>query len=86
MDSARVKTEAVWVWAPAAPAKIRSGRHAVLGWVHESPDEVGAGFHAFVLGARVGVRPLEFLDFLVSPIGLDLCNDNLSMARRRRGG
>lgn len=80
---ADVRAETAWVWAPAAPAKMRSGRHAILGWVHESPDEVGVGVHAFVLGARVGARPLEFLDFLVSPVGLDLCNDNLTWAERR---
>lgn len=78
-----MKSKGVGVLSYDLESKIRSGRYYVMGVVAESVDEVGAGFHAFVLGARVGVRPLEILDFLVCPFGLDLCNDSKSLAQRQ---
>jgi hypothetical protein len=63
-------------------AKARGGRWAAQGILFESPDEVGVGAHLFVIGARVGVRPLEFVDLLASFVGLDLLHDNLSWRQR----
>jgi uncharacterized membrane protein len=61
----------------------RGGKDAAMAWMAESADEVGVGFHLFVVGARIGVRPLEILDFLTAPFGLDICNDNLSVKQRK---
>lgn len=79
----RARSSAVGILSHGLERKARSGRYYVMGVAAESVDEVGAGLHAFVLGARVGIRPLEILDFLVSPVGLDLCNDNTSLAERQ---
>ena len=59
-------------------AKLRSSRHAPLHYIMESPDEVGLGAHLFVVGARAGVRPWEFVDLLANFVGLDPCKDNTS--------
>jgi hypothetical protein len=75
--NANVKAKGVAALVWGAPSK------AMLGWPMESVDEFGVGFHAFVLGARVGVRPLELADFLVAPFGLDLCDDNRSWQMRQ---
>lgn len=77
------RSNAVGILSHGLERKARSGGYYVMGVAAESVDEVGAGLHAFVLGARVGIRPLEILDFLVCPVGLDLCNDNTSLAERQ---
>ena len=67
----------------ALPAKLKSGRNAAMGLIGESTDEVGVGLHVFVVGFRIGVRPVEFVDFLTSPFGLDLADDDLSWQQRK---
>lgn len=61
--------------------KMRSD-YSVTGVNMETADEIGAGFHLFVFGFRVGFRPLEVADFLTSWFGLDLAGDDLSAHER----
>ncbi|HAK94562.1 MAG TPA: hypothetical protein DCM87_06070 [Planctomycetes bacterium] len=82
-NSIEVKSKSVADLSYGLEHKLRSGRYYVMGAAAESADEVGAGIHLFVIGARAGVRPLELLDFLVAPFGLDLCNDNRSIHEYR---
>jgi hypothetical protein len=50
---------------------------------NESNDEFGLGFHFLVIGARLGVRPWEFIDFIANFVGLDPCGDNATWEQRR---
>ena len=77
------RSKGVAVLSHALDSKMRSGRYYVMGVAAESSDEFGVGLHAFVLGIRAGIRPLEILDFLVSPVGVDICGDDKSLAQRR---
>ena len=65
------------------PGKLKGGRFSAMGIMAESPDEFGVGIHALLIGARIGVRPVEFIDFLGAPFGFDLLGDNLSWAERQ---
>ncbi len=78
-----IRSESVKVMAAILPARVVARAGTPLGLMGESPDEFGIGAHLFVLGFRIGVRPLEFADFLVSPFGLDPCDDNMSWAERQ---
>jgi hypothetical protein len=49
----------------------------------ESPDEVGAGLQFLLVGARVGVRPLELLDLCGNVLTLDIMDDNPSWEERK---
>ena len=44
-------------------------------------DEIGVGAHLFVVGFRVGVRPMEFADMFANLAGQDLCGDNVLWPR-----
>ena len=79
-----VKTQSVKLKTGALAPKLRSGKDVALHFVMESPDEFGMGFHLFVVGGRIGVRPLEFVDLFTNLIGVDLCKDNMSWAERQR--
>ena len=49
----------------------------------ESDDEIGVGAHLFVLGFRVGFRPMELADMFANLAGQDLCHDNVLWPRPR---
>ena len=49
----------------------------------ESADEIGLGAHLFFVGARVGVRPWQILDFALGFIGLDIAGDDLTWTQRQ---
>ena len=63
--------------------RMRS-EYAKQGMVAETPDEIGVGFHVFVIGFRVGFRPLELADLFTSPFGLDLAHDDITVSERRK--
>ena len=70
--------------APSSGFKMLSRRNAAFHYIMESPDEVGLGAHFLVVGARAGVRPWEFVDFLANFVGLDPCNDNAKWYEMKR--
>ncbi len=49
----------------------------------ESPDEIGVGGYLFLLGFRVGVRPLEIVDLLANFIGMDPSGDSPTWEQRK---
>lgn len=63
------------------PGWVMGHRGDVLGSMTETEDEIGVGAHLFVLGFRVGVRPVEFADMLANLAGQDLCGDNVLWPR-----
>jgi len=67
----------------ALPERMRSGPDAAFLRWGEGADEVGVGLHAFVLGVRLGLRPMELVDMLANFVGLDPCGDNLSWRERQ---
>jgi len=80
---ARIAGDSVQGLTAALPEKMRSGPDAAFARFGESPDEIGLGLHAFVIGLRIGLRPMELLDFLADFVGLDLCDDNLRWEERK---
>ncbi len=42
-----------------------------------SPTEVGVSLHAIIVGADVGIDPVEIVDFIVGIVNLDLRDDDL---------
>ena len=60
--------------------KSRSGVKAMFA---ESVDEFGVGVHLFVVGGRVGIRPLEIVDLFANLLMLDPLNDNLDWWQRQ---
>ena len=49
----------------------------------ESVDEIGAGFHLFIFGGRIGIRPLEIIDLFANLLTLDPLHDNLDWTQRQ---
>jgi hypothetical protein len=82
-DNARHDRKSFMAWGAKKTWEAKMPFGAFMEWAGETSDEVGVGFHLFVVGARIGVRPLEILDFLTAPFGLDICNDNLSVKQRQ---
>ena len=58
----------------------RSGAKAMFA---ESVDEFGVGAHLFVVGGRVGIRPLEIVDLFANLLMLDPLHDNLEWWQRQ---
>ena len=50
----------------------------------ETADEVGLGVHFLFGGARLGLRPWEFVDLLANFVFLDPCDDNVTWDERRK--
>lgn len=63
--------------------KMKSDVDAPWEAMNETSDEFGIGFHFLVIGARLGVRPWEFVDFLANFVGCDPCGDNMTWEQRR---
>jgi len=82
VGNVKIKSDGVWMktCSSSLPGAMKQ---AGTGWMMESEDEFGLGVHLFVIGARVGVRPLEILDMLTTPFGLDLRNDSTTWRQRR---
>lgn len=76
------KRVAIVPWTAMA-GKTGAGRYSAMAMAAESADEIGVGAHLFVVGARVGIRPWEAVDFLANFIGLDPVGDNLTRAQIR---
>ncbi|MBN2684515.1 MAG: hypothetical protein JXR40_04505 [Pontiellaceae bacterium] len=66
--------------AVSGKMKSRSGAKAMFA---ESVDEFGVGAHLFVVGGRVGIRPLEIVDLFANLLTLDPLNDNLDWWQRQ---
>ncbi len=49
----------------------------------ESGDEFGIGAHLFVIGGRIGFRPLEVVDLFANLLTFDPLNDNMAWWQRR---
>ncbi|NLX25011.1 MAG: hypothetical protein GXY61_03490 [Lentisphaerae bacterium] len=58
----------------------RSGAKAMFA---ESVDEFGVGVHLFVVGGRIGFRPLEVVDLFANLLTLDPLHDNLEWRQRQ---
>ncbi|MBN2704341.1 MAG: hypothetical protein JXR23_09035 [Pontiellaceae bacterium] len=58
----------------------RSGAKAMFA---ESVDEFGVGVHLFVVGGRIGFRPLEVVDLFANLLTLDPLHDNLEWWQRQ---
>ena len=63
--------------------KTKSDVDAPWETFNETSDEFGFGFHFLVIGARLGIRPWEFIDFLANFVGCDPCGDNTPWEQRR---
>ena len=63
-------------------ARMVGGR-PYLSFCGETGDEIGFGFHLFVVGLRFGVRPVELVDLLSNLVGVDLLNDGLTWEQRQ---
>ena len=82
-SNVRVNTKGVAVWSGLPFVfKMRGGQWAAESFMMESPDEIGVAAHLCVIGARLGVRPLELIDLLANFVGLDPCHDNPSWPER----
>ncbi len=64
-------------------ARMRGSKKGIFQFLMESDDEIGVGAHLFVGGFRIGIRPVELLDFFTNLVGIDLCNDNLTWPERQ---
>jgi len=71
-------------YAPGLQQKIEAGFTDPFEVMGESPDEIGFGAHLFIVGFKVGVRPVEILDLLSNLVLADLKHDNLSWEDRKR--
>lgn len=58
----------------------RSGTKAMF---TESVDEFGVGVHLFVVGGRIGFRPLEVVDLFANLLTIDPLHDNLEWRQRQ---
>lgn len=76
------KEVAAFTPLPAVSGKMRS-ESGVKAMFAESVDEVGVGAHLFVLGGRIGIRPLEIVDLFANLLTLDPLHDNLSWRQRK---
>lgn len=71
-------------WLDESWVGIRPPAYYVGGFFPgETWDEIGAGVHLFVVGARVGVRLAQAVDFLFGLLTLDVGSDDLSWPERQ---
>jgi hypothetical protein len=66
----------------AYASKVAS-KNGVKAAFMESVDEVGIGGHLFVIGGRLGIRPLEIIDLFANLLTLDPLKDNQSWNQRQ---
>lgn len=82
--SMNVQQNAVWTLMPkqsyACKGASKSGAKALF---MESVDEIGVGGHLFVIGGRLGIRPLEIVDLFANLLTLDPLKDNPSWTERQ---
>jgi len=79
----RIDSDSVATLSYGLAGKAKGGWFSTMELAAESPDEVGFGFHPILVGVRVGVRPLEFVDLLTTLVGYDLLGDNLTWRQRQ---
>jgi len=82
-DNVYLRSKPVRMAAFDLPARLHEGREPPFAFMGESRDEIGLGFHFLAVGMRLGVRPLEIVDLLLCPFGLDLCGDNMTWEERK---
>ncbi|MBN2163701.1 MAG: hypothetical protein JXR25_07510 [Pontiellaceae bacterium] len=80
----RVNQKGLLTFAPiesfSGKAASRNGYKALS---METGDEFGIGAHLFVVGGRIGFRPLEVVDLFANLLTLDPLNDNMDWWQRQ---
>lgn len=80
----KIKQNAVFTLMPKQSyARKASSKFGIKAVAMESIDEVGVGGHLFIIGGRLGIRPLEIVDLFASLFTLDPLKDNLTWQQRR---